>query len=342
MYLLSIYSIYYFFLLILLKIKTKYIRKIATIIFFGISVLRYKVGVDWLNYEQIYQGLMEKKLEPFFYLLMNFFKRIGLNYLEFQMVISFISILFLYKAIKKNSVNPIASFLIYYSFFYLTYNMGVMRQGLAMILGLLGILNLYTNKKKTLMYYVLAVGIHYSSIVLFPTLIFSKKRNNYAYILFIVLGVLLLVNLPLEFNKNNIYIYKLNEYLKHIGQSHTLTQFIYLLINAILVFFYIIKGNNKLYKEISVLYLGLAIVLWSYPGISRVTSYFQIIIILSLAEILKSVRISKISKIFIILLVSMRIVKFILIPNLVDGEIYQSKYIPYKSIFNKEKMDENK
>lgn len=335
MYLLSIYSFNYFFLLILLKVKNKYMSKIAIMIFFCISILRYKVGVDWLNYERIYQGIMEKKLEPFFYLLMNFFKKMGFDYTEFQITISFISILILYKIIKKNSINPIVSFFIYYSIFYLTYNMGVMRQGLAMMFGLLGILKLYTDKKRTLIYYILAIGIHYSSIVLFPTLIFSKKRNNYIYIFFMIFGLLLLLNLPSEFERSNIYMYKLNEYLKHIGQSYTLNQFIYLLINSVLVFFYIVKGKNKLYKEISSLYLGLAVVLWSYPGILRVTSYFQIIIILSLAEILESVRVSKILKVLIILLVSMRMLKFILIPNLVEGEIYQSKYIPYKSILNR-------
>ena len=118
--------------------KTKYSSKIIYLTLFIFSALRYDIGWDYTEYvseiESGYNSIINSRFE----LLNKYIFLIG-SYLNFYPIVfaiySFLMLRIVYYSINKYSVNPLLSWLVFYSmplFFFAS--LSTIRQSLAMIL----------------------------------------------------------------------------------------------------------------------------------------------------------------------------------------------------------------
>lgn len=152
---------YYFFLLSFLTL---------------VLCFRYAQGADYFNYLNMYQSVdkgssfFENTLyhgEIGWYCLLLIGKKLGLSFDGFIIVLSFLMMRMLYKALKM-SPYKLTSLLIFFPTYYLTYCFSALRQGLAVCL-FLGVGLKLLLERKYLKYYLLILAltlIHSASIIL--------------------------------------------------------------------------------------------------------------------------------------------------------------------------------
>ena len=168
-----------------------------------ILTIRYGQGTDYyayyLQYSSInpYSSFLNNELlhgEIGWYMIMLFFKKIGLDFDQFIIILSLIMMVSIYKSITRYSPYGIFSLALFYPTYYLTYCFSALRQGLVMSL-FLGYGITYLIKKKYLNYYILVALlslIHRSSLILLFIPILLKLREYkldkyYVAITFIIL-----------------------------------------------------------------------------------------------------------------------------------------------------------
>ncbi|MDE6264241.1 MAG: EpsG family protein, partial [Paramuribaculum sp.] len=161
--------------------------------------LRYRVGLDTLNYMEGYQDLptfqtyelqnfILYRYEPGYLLLCMICKEIGNEFFLLQIFQSIILntavIYFFYMYCK----NPFMALILYYYIIWPYFNTEILRESIAISIFILNYENL--NKGKYLRYYIwtiLAICFHFSAIilVLFP-LFKNIKCNRYFFIAIII------------------------------------------------------------------------------------------------------------------------------------------------------------
>lgn len=139
------------FVSIFVKIN-KYYSVTIFVILLVFGVLRYKIGMDYESYEEIFDSIFNRPMsmseiadiyiEPGYGIAMSCFKYIGLDKIGLFAVHMIISLYFTNKAILKYSYNPFISWLIFYGVYYANLFFNGIRQGLfiAIIMYLLPIL----------------------------------------------------------------------------------------------------------------------------------------------------------------------------------------------------------
>lgn len=276
-----------------LKIKISQ-KRILYII--GILVLvmfagtRYDFGRDYYVYKDAFYNLnlqnnSEYLFEPLFTLLCLSLRSLGFNF--FILFVAFVNVLFKAYLFYKKSPYPLFSLLIYFCLSVVLYEMGQMRQALAMIMVFYAIECCRNRNLKGFVFnFILALGMHYSAIVLLPCywitkLHFSKKQ---IFIFSVVLFFLAFINLSdciLEI-ANIVHVDHISlKIVEYAGRNATLG------INASLLLRFIILGgfvfairNDKQYDYLAILYLYgifLYVVFNSAPEIAmRTASYFKL------------------------------------------------------------------
>jgi len=201
------------------KIPT-YVVKIILSIITIITIFRYGIGVDYFNYETLYQNtktLFKSDFwqhihhgEPGFVVLCSLFKTIGFNFTFFNIVFSFVIMFFYSKFIIEKSFYPVTSILVFYSLYFMTYPFSTIRQAFAIILFLYYSLEFLYEKQYT--HYFISIIIlslfHYSilSMIILP-LVIKFKLNNYSFLIFLIVGVLF----PLKFFVSTILPYSISQ-----------------------------------------------------------------------------------------------------------------------------------
>lgn len=176
-----------------IKKNKKYSSLIGYIIFILLLVFggcRFEVGSDWDGYKDIYERTydgLNTNIEFGFVFILRGFSKITSNYIWFSFFIFFISLFLKFVTLKKYSLYPVLSLLLYFSSIFLSSDLNQIRQGLSLGICFYSFIYLFANKKTS--FYILifiAILIHYSSIVFLPALWFSKlnfsKRHYYAII----------------------------------------------------------------------------------------------------------------------------------------------------------------
>ena len=175
--------------------RTKDFLLLITWIFLAIfSGTRVCVGGDWLGYRDLFRSENNLNFELFstdptetlFRLIAFITNYLGFSFEFFNLVISFLTCLFLFLGIRKISINYSFLFtLLYFSIMYFNHQFGIIRTGLAVSIYLYS-LSFLNNKTKYLGLGLINYNIHNTSIFPFlMTFILNKKINKYfAFVIF--------------------------------------------------------------------------------------------------------------------------------------------------------------
>ena len=152
---------------------------ITTMILILFAGTRVNVGADFFAYQDSYnkirKGLMGvTSIEPIYVLL----AKIVSEYRYFLFFIAAFSVVIKVKAISKLSICPFMSMLLYFSQVYIQYDMGIIRQGLAMGIVMLSWSFIDTDELKSdyFIVYFLSVLCYYSAAISIIPVLLRKKR----------------------------------------------------------------------------------------------------------------------------------------------------------------------
>lgn len=331
-----------------------------------ISGFRYKVGGDTLAYMKFFEdvpfldGISEvnfalSRFEPFWLLTISFFKSIIDDFIFFQFVHAvFVNgVLFLF--IRKNTSNIFSSILIYYVFFYLYFNMEIIRESIAICLLIIGYP--FLAEKKWLQYYLCCTAaflFHSSAIILFFLPLFSGSKITFSFWLFA--GCFFVVfNLILNLLPSIIHSILLSDRLVNKFDSYSS---VYLSINGMIQLFvyyifvpgcilFLFKKLNKRYSKFSDLYAYYFLVCLVVVslGISRFINFFVPFMIIFFADFLIHI-VKKRSFHNFSFAISILIFLCLLVPKwnyysrdtsyLAINTVKFNLYYPYSSILSKE------
>lgn len=172
-----------------------YLLFISCILLFG---LRYRVGVDTLNYMYSYvekpdlskltmDYIITSNEAPFYSLLNSVCKSISSSFYLLQIVVTIIFNFCLFAFLKRHSVNPFLAFAVFFFMNGLYFNTEILKESLAVGIFLVNIDNLF--KRRWLKYYLLAtvsLMFHYSAIIVFVFPFFTWLRLNWTFVGLIV------------------------------------------------------------------------------------------------------------------------------------------------------------
>jgi hypothetical protein len=156
-----------------------YLVFIWWLIFVLLAGLRYRVGCDtfsyMLSYKTIptienltYKQLVSNVYQPFWVILSSLCKSVSKDFTFFQLVHAVIANSIIFYFIRKNSIYFFTGILFYFIFYYLYFNMEILRETLAICVFLLSLKYFFSNK--WLKYYIfcfIALMFHLSAILLF-------------------------------------------------------------------------------------------------------------------------------------------------------------------------------
>lgn len=190
-YFLFILFLIFSFLEIVLKVKNNFFLGAFTAILILFAGARWFVGTDFNHYYALYETIHNSSAGAegtgdLFDLVSKYFPSITLLLLFYAFFAVLLKILFV-----RKTKYPYTTFLLYYSFAYLSYDMGRMRQGLALAICIFSIFYIQRRRLiKFLICILFAFLAHKSSIIfvlLYPLANFKFNK------LFMVLTVLLSV-----------------------------------------------------------------------------------------------------------------------------------------------------
>lgn len=178
------------------RFRTSYmILFIACVLLFG---LRYRVGVDTLNYMYSYGDkpdlskltwdyILASNEAPFYTLLNSICKTFSSSFYLLQIVVTVIFNSCLFVFLKRHSQNPFLGFAVFFFMNGLYFNTEILKESLAVGVFLLNIDNLL--KRRWYRYYGLALislMFHYSAIIIFVFPFLRWLKFNWAFIGLIV------------------------------------------------------------------------------------------------------------------------------------------------------------
>ena len=191
-------------------LRDKHLFYIIAFMMTMISALRFETGRDWENYISYFDDCLievDGVFEPGYSLLNKLFRSITDNYYIMQALCSVFSCSIIYSSIVKKSRYPLFSLFIYFSMFYLTMEMAVVRQSIAMAIICLGISFI---RKRQLMPWILiillAMQFHITSIIAFPLYYTMNKTITRKFAFSLVALALLVTIFGKNITENIIYV----------------------------------------------------------------------------------------------------------------------------------------
>lgn len=334
------------------------------IILVAIAGFRYRLGVDTNSYTIEYQSFptlfqlkysffKDSKYQILWILFESSLRTITSSFYLLQFVLAAFVNYCVFIVIKKQSVNPFFTILLYYMLYYVTLNMEILRESVAISLLLLGT-NFLIEKKYT-KYYILAIIaflFHQSGIILFiiPFLLKIKmsRINYFATIILIYIFSqaisLIFLNYLLEYEYFNIVIK--NGYFNSLDSlgstlnSQIYAHIKYVLIPVILLFIFS-NRLNEIEKKYIFIYIIFAIIYMQLVIFYRIRDYFFILFLLSITngifEKINNKAMTSFRKgiiIFCFLFVWLRGLYYN--GRNVSGSQLYLRYYPYNSIFNED------
>lgn len=192
-YLLILFTILFFLYLTEVKGKRAWTLPgcyIVWLLFVFVAGLRYRVGGDSLYYQDIYPslpsfgelknyGLYENGYGPLWYLFCATTKAIDNRFVVMQIVHALIINTAMIYFFNKYSRHLFACLLVYYVFYYLYFNMEILRESLAIAVFLFNMKNLINRKwGRYMLGSLVSLGFHLSAIVLFFLPILMKMLQK--------------------------------------------------------------------------------------------------------------------------------------------------------------------
>jgi hypothetical protein len=192
------------------KIKDFLTYNFLLILLILLAALRFRVGGDTLAYMDTFKDLpklsdlptfdfKEAQYDPLWYIFNALIKSIYDNFIFFQLIHAIIINTIIFWFIRKYSKFKYISILFYYIFYYLYFNMEILRESLAVCVFLLSVP--YLLQKKWLIYFsisIVAFLFHSSALIAFFIPFMSRKLKFQYYILIFSLLTMFIFIKPYE------------------------------------------------------------------------------------------------------------------------------------------------
>lgn len=266
----------------------------------GFDYEAYANAYDYLHYTEITNILNDIQFEAG-YVLLNI---ISPTFIFLIFFLGLVTLTIKYKAIYSLSPYPVVSILLLFLAYLLNFEMGQIRQALAMSLALYSI-QFYKSKKKFIFYVLIAILFHYSAIIFLFILFIPKKikKLNF-YAMSLIVAVFLYFTIEPLFVKISNYLpgfgaaklmYYYEDEKGQIGISLPLVSLKFLLLFLFLSFkSRIIELCKPLYEYIFNIYflsVFIYIAFAFFPQIAgRGGVYFSIFDIILIPIILKAIK----------------------------------------------------
>lgn len=164
------------------------------------SFFRYGIGIDYFAYEFLFDRLQNSVSAEFKYgvdeqeigfrLIGTFLKNIGFTYQYYLAFFASINLIYIVKICKKCSKNPTLSLFIFFSFYYVTWTLSGVRQGVVITVGLYYLLKyIKENKPLRLIAVSLLLSLIHSSAVVLILFYFLSKLNFKKSTLIVLSGI---------------------------------------------------------------------------------------------------------------------------------------------------------
>lgn len=188
-----------------LNVRTSFILIILLVLLNGLRGL--DVGRDTMNYFSMYSAKgASERIEPLFSLLITALKSVGASFNFFLCVTAILTYMPLYGFIKKWSINPCLSLVVYLSFsvFFFQNSFNVIRNAISASFLLWSIGYITESKyKKAIIPGLIAIGFHYSSLIAIPFLLLAKITKETKSIIAIpILIASIIIGLSSAFYEN--------------------------------------------------------------------------------------------------------------------------------------------
>lgn len=200
---------------------------------FFLSGLRDNIGIDINSYERFYHDInngsipiINTSLEPFY----SFLNKIAPSFKSLLFLCSFISLSSRYLAIRKMNIElPLTFLLFYYGSDFLFFDMGLIRQGIAMSICLLSIPSLVERKKRFFFYIFIGTMFHSSSIIFLALYLVNNREFRRVVYYFVIIascmlmfsgeGLVVLFGKVVSFFNNDFLTHKFTKYIINYGKT---------------------------------------------------------------------------------------------------------------------------
>jgi len=269
----------------------------GTLLFFLAAFRAKGIDKDYIGYIEYYNDILYKSfvnVEPSFILITILVEKIFHNYIFIFIFYALLGISLKFLAIYKLTRFRLLSVLVYYSLYFLLFEMTQIRVGVAAGFMLLCIIPIKERKLGLFLFYsTLAFLFHYSAIIIFPLyFLSSRKINIYIYSLLIPIAYLIYFsNLNLFFFSDYISIpliqTKLGNYNNYASIDSSINLFNYVhIFRCLLVYLFLWKWKvittNNTYAviviKIYIIALFIFVAMAKIPGISSRLSEFLLIV----------------------------------------------------------------
>ncbi|MFW2136097.1 EpsG family protein [Chryseobacterium sp. TY4] len=177
------------------------VRLVAIVLFF-VSAFKYETGVDWAAYQYYVENAypLDKafdtgnwsrvfpSLDVGFSLLNSIVRTFDGGIQVIFFITALISTLLLKNNVQKYSPLPVFALLVYYTFFFFIFDLSGLRQGLAIQIFFYSLR--YVEAKKIIKYLLsilLAMSIHWTSILLLPLYFIINKKASIRNVVVIII-----------------------------------------------------------------------------------------------------------------------------------------------------------
>ena len=195
------YIIYFLVAISLLLINKKsHLEFVLTVIcVYFLGSLRASFGADYFAYKSIYEGITTTggslflANEPLYYLYNQFSVFLGFDYYGFIALNTLLLLGFIIAWIFSSSIKPNYSFFVYFSFFFLVWNLSTFRQAMALSLGVLLLYNKHLSLHLLIKLFIVPIlaMFHISALFFGVLLVFgSIPWKWYYHVIFLVIGLL--------------------------------------------------------------------------------------------------------------------------------------------------------
>lgn len=333
----------------------------------GMAIFRYGVGPDYFSYKKLYIQLNTNFFEEIFYGvgyeevffrgLGSILKKLGFSYQQYISFISGINLFFIYKTCKKNCVNYFMALFIYYCFFYFTWTFNIIRQGLALSIGIYYYIE-SLKKSQSIKFVIISIFIsciHSSATILIPLYFISRlgwtRFRLCIFSLFCIIVSFLPINLIVgkmgEFIlMRRIATYYLDpSFFANFLSFKIMARLIFLIFG--IVFYGVYRNKSYVHEKIMNTYLislNLYFVLrFSEITASRISIYGFILLMLILPEIFDylynyyHIIGYKITLLFVCILFFQK--ELSTMANLSDIFIEKTKVVQYTNIYNMKELN---
>ncbi|WET70814.1 EpsG family protein [Sphingobacterium sp.] len=334
--------------------------------FTALSGFRYKVGGDTLEYFNSFTNQIPTlkslnithfetiRYEPFWILLNSFCKTIIDDFAFFQIVHAIFINVVIFRFFKKNTQYLFTAILIYWLFFYLYFNMEILRESIAISFFLLAYP--YLSTKRLGKFYILvfcAIMFHASAVFLCFLPLFKNAVLNKGTMLkigFLVFGIILLLGVLPNLMPNTEIQRRLAIYQLFTPSFFGFTFYAMIFFGGpMYIYINYIKYRRPIFKDIIVVYFSIAAIVSYLTGFSRLINYFMPFLSIYFVNYLFLVynlrRYRKIKAIFIPLIVVIAFFPKYLYyfrdtSDLVPDTHNYNRWFPYCSIFDKQENKE--